>query len=1175
MGLKSDLDPAEASRRLGDLLRAHHYTDGLELLPHGAATNNTDDAASALTSHDPNFEALYALEQGPTLCPAGPNADGDRLARALGVDPALLAHVRGADSGQDQEAGAMNTVLWPTTWGYYLEQMVGGALAASATLVPLARDHFARHVRARGHFPILRVGAQPYGVLPVMGSAGWKALAGSALEGPLMGLLGRMRTTWENSVQNVPQLHGAADPEQALVAILGMSPASASYVARNLIGPEYNLTAFRFLRRDLGQAWWSALAVRSLAQVGDLSTALVGTRLANATFVNFHRLLTDVLVAPAPLDGQPAPDYVAKLQALSWQALRDLPMPPQPVPLFLLLLRHAVLRQYVDTAGDLLGNSGAVQPSERIEAELLGLSAAAARPTPWDILQRNYADKGPVGAYLDTVKTGPDVAEFAAFWAAFAKLATLPAAALDAAARESMDLAAFRLDAWLTSMAHSRLDQMRAATSSPGVILGAFGWLEEVRPQPGADSAGYVHAPSLAQGVTAAVLRSAYLSHAGDSQSPMRIDLTSDRVRLALHLLDGVREGQPLGALLGYRLERTLHDAGLSPLIAGLRTIAAVDNPDPPPGTQEAVAANNVVDGLALLRKAFVGGVLGTGPGLPTDVNARHSLSDALTVLNDALDAVADVTLAESVHQLTKGNTLRAGATLDAVARGDVRPPEIEVVQTPRAGSAFTHRLFAAASGAAPAGWSATPRANAEPRLNGWAGLLFGPPTRVRARARFTDAMGAEVGRAEIGLDALAVAPLDILATADQGLGGELGERLRSAAAAARPAGVAMDSAVSLLDGRDTAWTADIVDVSEFVELAQAVSKLVSGARALTPQDLSPPGTGGGAVDTGELEARADAAETALRAVFTRVQGASVGDADLLAAAALGARGAIPSANPVRRSAQPPAVAGDLAKRVATLDGLAAGFTRIGAAPNALRDHDIARLKAVFGDAFTVLPALDAATTAQWTHLWSGSADLQGHDPLAATTWFQRMARVRPGAGRLNEALLHAESLAEASLLKLEVAQLPAVPGDRWVGSTGAAPASGRLSLVAFAPEPVAPGDAVAGLILDEWVEVIPSPQQITGLAFQHDDPTARAPQTVLLGVPADDFPDWTLRSVEATILEALDLAKLRAVDPDALSALGHYLPALYFAYNAGGPSVETVSTDFNLVRADMTVRNA
>ena len=198
------------------MLQAHHYTDGFELLPHGAPTNNTDGASSTLSSHDPSFTRLFALEQGPALCPARPTADGDRLARAIGIDPALLAHVSGADGGQDEQAAAMNTVLWPATWGYYLEQIVTGAVPTPDVLLPLARDHFSAHVRARGHFPILRVGTQPYGVLPVIWSAQWKSLEGRALDTPLMSLLAQMRTTWESSVANVPQLPGAADPEAAL-----------------------------------------------------------------------------------------------------------------------------------------------------------------------------------------------------------------------------------------------------------------------------------------------------------------------------------------------------------------------------------------------------------------------------------------------------------------------------------------------------------------------------------------------------------------------------------------------------------------------------------------------------------------------------------------------------------------------------------------------------------------------------------------------------------------------------------------------------------------------------------------------------------------------------------------------------------------------------------------------
>src|SRR5207249_2032738 len=74
------------------------------------------------------------------------------------------------------------------------------------------------------------------------------------------------------------------------------------------------------------------------------------------------------------------------------------------------------------------------------------------------------------------------------------------------------------------------------------------------------DNAGFVHAPSIAHAAAAAVLRSGHLSHAGAKRDLLAVDVSSRRARLALWLLDGVRRGQPLGALLGYRFERGLHE---------------------------------------------------------------------------------------------------------------------------------------------------------------------------------------------------------------------------------------------------------------------------------------------------------------------------------------------------------------------------------------------------------------------------------------------------------------------------------------------------------------------------------------------------------------------------------------------------------------------------------------
>ena len=156
------------------------------------------------------------------------------------------------------------------------------------------------------------------------------------------------------------------------------------------------------------------------------------------------------------------------------------------------------------------------------------------------------------------------------------------------------------------------------------MLFGGYGWVMNLKPAaaqtpvappPGeaepvfqsANNPGFVHAPSLTQAATAAVLRSGHLAHAGN-QMPndlLAIDLSSERVRLATWLLDGVRQGQPLGALLGYRFERRLQEAGKPQFISFFRELAPLvarklEQTDQP---VEAIAANNVVDGLELQRR--------------------------------------------------------------------------------------------------------------------------------------------------------------------------------------------------------------------------------------------------------------------------------------------------------------------------------------------------------------------------------------------------------------------------------------------------------------------------------------------------------------------------------------------------------------------------------------------
>ncbi len=1142
LGLRSTLSPSDASTRLASLLQAHHYSDGIALLPRDAATNNTDTTPSAYSTADPNYDALFAIEQGAALCPSRPTGDGDRLARALGIDPATFAHVSGAGGGEDEQVAAMNAALWPATWGYYLEQLVTGAVPNPTTTLPAVRDHFAAHVRARGHYPALRLGRQPYGILPVCRSAQYVPQGSDPIQTQLEPLLAKLRVTWEQSVSNVPNLNGASDAEAALVAVLGMTPSSVSYASRATIGPEYAFTFYNFAKADLNATWWASLAAKTAAAAAPVGATLAATRLASATYALQSRGLGSELVADSPLAGQAAPTYVAQLAAMGWQALRDATPPQSPAPLFFYLLRFAALRAYVDAAFDLLLAANAAQPVERIEAELVGFDVT--RSDAWSVLGRTLPGRGPVGTALDGLKSDPSLPAFGAFWKAFGTLANYSASDLDAALREVFDLASYRLDSWITSLAQSRLDAARAANPNGGIVIGGYGWVENVRPASAAasSSSGFVHAPSVDRATSAAVLRSGYLAHAGDAGRPFAIDLSSQRVRLGLHLLDGMRTGQSLGALLGYRFERSLHEAGMDQFIDAFRALAPSEDAN----------ALDVVDGLALVRAFQTSATFWNAAGLPASGTAdRTATTAALETLADALDATADLALAESVHQLTRGNTLRAGATLDAIARGDAPPPNIDFVTTPRSGIASTYRVLSLALDSTTPGWASTPRAAAEPRLNAWAAKLLGDPSRVRLRVSFAAATTVTV---EFGFNELNLAPLDVLALPEACDGGpELVARIVAAAGTHRPAGVAADADSRFVADRDASWSAQTIGLTEWLVLARAVARAVNGARALAPADFAGPNDTPVALDTAELQARADVAESQLRAAAAALRPPPV--TALPAAASFGARAGDELA--------------DLSSRAAALDALASGFDRTTASADSQIAHDVARLQATFGPSFVVLPACVATATAPLTQLWSNSTSLQSGDAFASVRFLQRAARVRAGVQRMSDAMLFAESLAGAPFPLPAVAQLGSAAGDRWAALDSAPPpTSSSISLVAWmSPGTPAAGAQIAGLALDEWIDVVPSTAQTTGVAFDYSAPTALAPQAILLAVAPDVFPEWTLESLEGSVLEALDLAKIRGVDPDSLGALGHYLPALYFPYNATTGTPDVPSIDLSAIR--------
>jgi hypothetical protein len=128
--------------------------------------------------------------------------------------------------------------------------------------------------------------------------------------------------------------------------------------------------------------------------------------------------------------------------------------------------------------------------------------------------------------------------------AALKELAQASTARLERAFVDHLDTCSYRLDSWILGLVHKQLARMRglepnasgaAITPKRGIYLGAYAWVEDLRPETktltpvplldpdlaaafgsgppltrDSNNFGYIHAPSLNQAVAAPVLRNGY-----------------------------------------------------------------------------------------------------------------------------------------------------------------------------------------------------------------------------------------------------------------------------------------------------------------------------------------------------------------------------------------------------------------------------------------------------------------------------------------------------------------------------------------------------------------------------------------------------------------------------------------------------------------------------------------
>jgi hypothetical protein len=903
---------------------------GFSVLPQGTPTNNSEEGSSGwsrIQEADDLFNVTRLAQSGqeqfdPTATAPYAKRDGLALAEALGIDAAVLQEIPNTDGTDQAEGRAMNTALWPATLGYWMNTQMQPVFDAST--IALARRHFIERVTGRGAVPALRIGKQPYGILPTTAWSrmNWMEGGDDRINGSHRRFLQKLRdllrqlqsSYWDKLAADAPRVgKPATNPQQRLLDIVGLHPASVEFHLGVVDSADRIWNGHQFYARGLARlkSEMTAQMAAGLSLLKDLGFKGPAPEIISKFFSYVHGPMTRPVIDDLPLsetdelapctdDGK---NYLEWCRDKAQAAFEDLRLQngfsagKTPNALLYHVLRHALQLGYYDVAVGLHQDNGLLSTAQVAAAyhepafvHVAGSTTAAVSESRYRLL---YAKQS-----LITGAGNKTVAEFIPAWLtasghtsnladqvqALDVLAHAHTASLERAFAEHIDLCSYRWDAWMLSLVNERLHQMRRPGGDQndrrqGLYLGAFGWVEDLKPDPAAppvaqisddarkifmkpgqpplqrdpENAGHVLAPSLNHAVTAAVLRNGYLNNATPATPDLlAVDISSSRVRVALQFIEGIRNGQPLGALLGYQFERRLHDrhddAETDRFIYQVRKafpLAAKRMADTVEGDAkdtaiENIEARNVCDGLLLLEHVRTNPIK-TYPWSkdldPANPAQQAIIDEEVAALFEIQDAIADVAMAESVHQVTTGNIDRAAAAMDAAGKSAF-PPEPDVVTTPRSGVSMTHRVGLHLKANAVAGAGANPRAQVAPAIDHWLGTVLPPLNQIVAHVTSKNTPpGSAASDTDVSMQDLGLNPIDLLhlldTSSDQAMN-ELDDRIVDHIITTK--GLCPDASVII---QYTVRVPGVKTVFEVAPLIGSLRNLVLNARWLKPSDAA------------------------------------------------------------------------------------------------------------------------------------------------------------------------------------------------------------------------------------------------------------------------------------------------------------------------------------------------
>ena len=812
---------------LEKLFENHHYSKGLSFLPQGTPTNNTEKDGSGYTKNEDHLQKGYYSGENRVKAPG---TDLDYFTKILGVDFSNLQELNNSDLNEHTNALNMNTALYAATLSDFFNLYMTPAVKENDAIN--IRSFFTSYVSARGPFVPIRVGDQPYGFLLSSDLNHWTEQNSKFFSG-FSDVLRRLQLVWDGFVNTKNLSIGKGSDSETLLRILGLQPGSVAFRQRLGNLPDYsytlsNINVDQFKNQVL---LLNHVIVSFLQTLGyTLNEQNYFPMISNLIFYDRTTpvpenklILPNVAVSDTdylpllPKSNLNYIDWIAQNATLDSLQNVNFGGDAPPRTLLCLLLRHALLTEltHVTTKSgaesNLEINALSFQKSlfnfdknmsDLTSYELLSGPAKILDNTKFSALNGNIADY-----LLDPHTKIPYNQNISAMRTAMGQIATFSTAELEKNLCDFIDLCSYRLDAWQTGLFTRRALTNRSAVPA-GIYIGAFGFIESIQPEEKTnipmetvpekikpannippfklkENAGFSHVPSLNHATAMGLLLAGYKNHATKSNPDIfAVNLSSERTRKALNILQGVSNGQAIEVLLGYQFERAMHDftssglGNLNQYIYDFRNKYTVDNISVPqqgtPEAQETINTYPVVNGLKMVKAP-----LSEISAIVTDPNLLDDMMAIINKIADLLDACNDILLAESAYQLTQGNQDRTSAVLNAALLADT-PPEIQVTDTPRSSLlTFTHRISIHFSTGVTAtaqiiGWpeNNSPKSLFEPGLNQWFAQLIGKAENVVCLVAAIDKDGKETNSAFVSLADLGLQPIDLVYIIPEDLAG-------------------------------------------------------------------------------------------------------------------------------------------------------------------------------------------------------------------------------------------------------------------------------------------------------------------------------------------------------------------------------------------------------------------